>query len=147
MFSFLHWLWLALVVVALAVGVNKVRRHGWEQGAAASVIAVILLVVLVPPLQLLNRVQWAVQFGAVTTTSAPPRVDLCGRRFYPSSETVTLAQARAQEGGPLGVVAHTPAGTPILANPLHAHSGDCIITLYVETKPNSYTVYPLSGGP
>jgi hypothetical protein len=34
-----------------------------------------------------------------------------------------LAQARTQEGGPLKVVAHSPAGTPHLANPSRSHLG------------------------
>jgi len=147
MSHYVYWSGVALVILASAIGVNEVKQHRWRPRPVAIALVVGLIVVFVPPLQLLNRAQWRVQFGTFSATASPPRVQLCGRWFYPDSQTVTLAQARLQEGRPLEMVAQTPAGTPILANAAHAHTGDCIITLYVETVTHRYAVYSLSGGP
>ncbi|MGA2527652.1 MAG: hypothetical protein ABSG36_00665 [Acidimicrobiales bacterium] len=141
------WLGTGLVIVAVAIGLNEVRRQRWHPRPVLIVLVVLLVVAFVPPMELRNRAQWRAEFGTFSATAAPPRVDLCGRRFYPDDETVTLTQAKDQEGRALGVVARTPAGTAILAKTSHAHVGDCILTLYVETAPDRYVVYELSGGP
>ena len=83
------WLGTGLVIVAVAVGINEVRQRRWRPRPVAIALIVIVVIAFVPPMQLLNRAQWRAEFGTFSATASPPRVDLCGRRFFPDAETVT----------------------------------------------------------
>ena len=153
--TFIYWLGLALVLIVVAIGVKEIavglknKEHDSRRLRQITVLLVVgLIVVFVPPLQLLNRAVWRVQFGTFSATSSPPRIDLCGRRFYPSGTTESLAQAQAKQGT-LQVVARTPGGNPILAHFSHPVPGGnvCAFEVYVRTGPNRYLTYGLSGGP
>ena len=79
--------------------------------------------------------------------AAPSRIDRCGRHYYPGSGTLTMPQvqtelARNGERG-LAEIGTTSSGEPIVTN---ASSG-CSMVLYVQTGPDSYVPYVLSGGP
>ena len=121
-----------LIVLALAATLFLVRRPT-RRLVALILIGVVLILALVPPMQALNRLTWYMQFRTFATTSSPPGVELCGRYFKRTSRAMTRAEAEAQSQGPLSVVAHTPAGTPIVAyfsNPV-AFSDLCTFHVYV----------------
>ncbi len=90
-------------------------------------------------------------------TGPPPRVDYCGRRYYPGNQTQTLAEVRAflAENGLTGLtrVATAPSGMPVVANvmPLSVrasyHTKVCTMQVWVQSGPDSYRPYALSGGP
>lgn len=96
-------------------------------------------------------------FGTFDTSGAPPRVDYCGRRYYPGDRTDTLA--RVQEflalNGEFGVtqIDTAPSGMPIIANVMppnvraHFHTTVCTMGLWVQIGPDAYRAYGLSGGP
>jgi hypothetical protein len=96
-------------------------------------------------------------FGTFDTVGAPPRVDYCGRRYYPGSKTETLAQVQAflAENGLNGVtrIDTAPSGEPIVTNIIppsvraHYHTSVCTMELWVQTGPDAYVGYGLSGGP
>lgn len=139
----------ALVLVAVALAVNTVRQDRSRLHSMVIVLVVGLFVIFLPPLQLLYRIEWRVQFGTFSATSEPPRVSLCGWYFYPADQNMSLAQVQETEKArQLKVVARSPAGTPILANIQTTVAGSaCAGAVYVEATPNHYAVYALSGGP
>jgi hypothetical protein len=107
----------------------------------------------VAPTALLNRAK----FGTFDTAGSPPRVDWCGRRYYPGTNTDTLAQVEAfltangQQG--LTRIDTAPSGMPIVANVIpprvlaQYHSDVCAMEVWVQTGPDAYRGYGLSGGP
>jgi len=98
-----------------------------------------------------------VVFGTFDTSSAPPRVDYCGRRYYPGGNVDTLAQVNASLAlnKLYGItrIDSAPSGMPIVANVMSPavrasyHTNVCTMSLWVQTGPDSYLGYGLSGGP
>jgi hypothetical protein len=96
-------------------------------------------------------------FGTFYTTGAPPRVDYCGRRYYPGGGTEPLAAVRAvlakNRRTGLTRIGSTPSGLPIVANVMSAadrasyQTEVCTMMLWVQTGPDAYATYELSGGP
>jgi hypothetical protein len=96
-------------------------------------------------------------FGTFDTAGAPPRVDYCGRRYYPGSNVDTLAQVNAflASNKLYGItrIDTAPSGMPIVANVMSAdlraryHTSVCTMSLWLQTGPDSYLGYGLSGGP
>ena len=96
-------------------------------------------------------------FGTFAVSGAPPRVDYCGRRYYPGSQSQSLAQVEAFtsiNGLPgLQQIDTAPSGMPIVAGvmPLamraRYHTRVCAMSLWVKSGPDSYVAYALSGGP
>ena len=87
--TFTYWFGLALVVIVVAIGLKEIVV-GWRKPTqvtkclvqVAVLFVVLPIIVVVPPMQLLNRASWRFQFGTFSATATPPYVDLCGRRFY-----------------------------------------------------------------
>jgi hypothetical protein len=96
-------------------------------------------------------------FGTFFTTDAPPRVDYCGRRYYPGSRIDSLADVKGflAENGLHGLtrIGSTPSGLPIVANLRSERdktlyqTNVCTMSLWVQTGPDTYQGYGLSGGP
>jgi len=98
-------------------------------------------------------------FGTISTSGAPPRVDYCGRRYYPSDTPVAMSRAQVDaflaENGEHGLdrIDTTPSGLPVLANVMtpevrRAHyTNVCTMGVWVQTGADSYVAYGLSGGP
>jgi len=96
-------------------------------------------------------------FGTFDTSGAPPRVDYCGRRYYPGSNVDTLAQVKAflalDKLYGITRIDTAPSGMPIVANVMSPdlraryHTDVCTMLLWVQTGPDSYLAYGLSGGP
>ena len=98
-------------------------------------------------------------YGTFSTQGPPPRVDYCGRRYYPSE--TGLAETRREIDAFLGMngleglqrIATAPSGMPIVANVIPAdtrvayHTSVCTMILWVQTAPDRYLSYSLSGGP
>jgi hypothetical protein len=98
-------------------------------------------------------------FGTFYTTGAPPRINYCGRTYYPgdTSRTDTLSRvtsflASNQQSG-LTRIGSTPSGMPIVANVMSPetrvsfHTDVCTMEVWVQTGADSYVAYDLSGGP
>jgi hypothetical protein len=100
-----------------------------------------------------------VVFGTISTSGAPPRVDYCGRRYYPSDTPVAMSRAQVDaflaENGEQGLsrIDTAPSGLPVLANVMTPeeriahHTTVCTMGVWVQTGPDSYVPYGLSGGP
>ncbi len=118
----------------------------------ASGIATVAIVAVAPP-----AIHDQIAFGTFDTTATPPRVDYCGRRYYPADRTETLAivQGFLAENGLQGLtqIDTAPSGMPIIANVLppdlraHYHTNVCAMVVWVQTEPDAYVAYSLSGGP
>src|SRR5438445_2421001 len=80
-----------------------------------AIVAVAPTILPAVPTALHNRVA----YGTFETTGAPPRVDYCGRRYYPGNATDTRAEVDAflAKNGVAGLtqVAVAPSGAPIVA--------------------------------
>jgi hypothetical protein len=100
-----------------------------------------------------------VYFGTFYTAGAPPRISYCGRTYYPGDTTradslahlTSFLASNGQSG--LTRVGSTPSGLPIVANVMSLetrasfHTDVCTMEVWVQTGPDSYVVYGLSGGP
>jgi hypothetical protein len=96
-------------------------------------------------------------FGTFDTAGAPPRVDYCGRRYYPGTNVDSLTQVNTflalnnQSG--LTRIDTAPSGMPIVANVMppdvraRYSTNVCTMSLWVQTGPDAYLGYGLSGGP
>ncbi|MGH7764932.1 MAG: hypothetical protein ACREOM_11030 [Candidatus Dormibacteraceae bacterium] len=116
---------------------------------------VTVAIVAVAPIAIQNRLT----YGTFATTGAPPRVDYCGRRYYPATSpaSATLAHVEASlaldERHGLARIGVAPSGMPIVTNlnpsaaPGAHGSNVCTMELWVQTGPDSYAGYSLSGGP
>ena len=116
---------------------------------------VVAEVVVAAPTTIRNRMV----FGTFDTTGAPPRVDYCGRRYFPAEHpsTETLEQVTDSLAGSglrgLTRIDTAPSGMPVVANVLtptqrgQFHTSVCTMVLWVQTGPDSYIAYGLSGGP
>jgi len=86
-------------------------------------------------------------FGTLSTAGAPPRVDYCGRRYYPAEASLATLPSG------LSTIDTAPSGMPVLAPVLTAseqaqhHTNVCTMQLFVQTGSHSYISYGLSGGP
>jgi hypothetical protein len=128
---------------------RRVARIVILLGAAIATVAIYA----VAPSAIHNRLA----FGTFDTVGAPPRVDYCGRRYYPGDKTETLAQIQAflAENRLYGLtrIDTAPSGEPIIANVMphelraHYHTSVCTMGLWVQTGPDVYVGYGLSGGP
>jgi len=104
-------------------------------------------------------IQDQITYGTFASASTPPRVDYCGRRYYPgeTSHVQSLAQVEAllAENGLHGLtqVGTAPSGMPVVTNVLPSgvrvqdHTSVCTMALWVQSGPNAYVAYGLSGGP
>jgi hypothetical protein len=88
----------------------------------------------------------------------PPRINWCGRRYYPATETLTTAQvsalvAASTHEGELTEVARSPWGYMVMAAPMspaQQSSFDtkvCAMVLFIKVGADRYEPYWLSGGP
>jgi hypothetical protein len=111
----------------------------------------------IPVSGLLEAMHNRAVFGTFDTTGAPPRVDYCGRRYYPGDKSETLAEVKAfllvdQLHG-LTQIDSAPSGMPIVTNVIPTdvraayHTNVCAMVLWVQTGPDAYLGYSLSGGP
>ncbi|TME06306.1 MAG: hypothetical protein E6I61_00130 [Chloroflexi bacterium] len=117
--------------------------------------AVTVAIFAVAPTPIHNRLA----YGTFDTTGAPPRVDYCGRRYYPSDQpkTETLAEVEtflARDGlHGLTQVDTAPSGMPVVTNVIppevraQYHTNVCTMVLWVKTGSDAYVGYSLSGGP
>ena len=84
-------------------------------------------------------------------------MDYCGRRYYPGSNTDTRAQIDAllAVNGIHGLtrIDTAPSGMAIVANVMPTqvraqyHTNVCTMEIWVQTGPDAYLGYGLSGGP
>jgi hypothetical protein len=100
-----------------------------------------------------------VYFGTFYTAGAPPRISYCGRTYYagatPRTDSLTHVTAYLAANGTSGLtqIDSTPSGLPIVANVMSeetkaSHSTDvCAMEVWVQTGPDGYVGYGLSGGP
>ena len=98
-----------------------------------------------------------VVFGEFYSAGAPPRIEYCGRRYYRTERILTLVQVKedlaANNLGGLTRVDSTPSGMPVVANVLSPaqraafSSNVCTMILWVQTGPDAYVTYGISGGP
>lgn len=125
---------------------------------ALSIVVVGYAALVVPVPALGNRLA----FGTFSTQGPPPRIDYCGRRYYPDSnfpnsavESGRAVGAELSANGQTGLtrVGTTPSGMPILTNVMTPavrasfHTSVCTMVVWVQTGPDSYLGYGLSGGP
>ena len=98
-----------------------------------------------------------VTFGTFSTTGSPPRVEWCGRTYDRGTSVKSLAgvQAFLAQNGQHGLtrIGSTPSGSPIVAfvmSPAERsayHTNICTMEVFVQTGPDRYLPYGLSGGP
>jgi hypothetical protein len=140
------------MAVREAMGVSDVRRLNPPQVRWQAALAVIgLAAILAVASELSTYATW----GTVRPSAGPPpRIDWCGRRYYPSSRAISAEQvATVPDGSRLRAVASTPSGEPVLAAPMTAvqqssyHTNICAMAVYVKVSADSYLPYGLSGGP
>jgi len=101
-------------------------------------------------------------FGTFSTEGPPPRIDYCGRRYYPNSnfpnstygsESAVATELLANGQTGLTLIGTTPSGMPISANVMTAaqrasfHTSVCTMVVWVHVSPDRYLAYGLSGGP
>ena len=130
-------------------------RHLARRGVA-------VLAVLATAAALIGLGAYRLAYGTFAFWAEPARISWCGRDYLPGGDTL-LARAEVEQqrgtlGGdqpyPLVQVARVPpvVGDPVLASvtpperrdPLHL---PCAMVLYLQTGPDSYRPYALSGGP
>lgn len=96
-------------------------------------------------------------YGTFDTTGAPPRVDYCGRRYYPGRSIDTLVQVHnflaLNHLQGLTRIGTAPSGMPIVAYVAPPsvrakfHTDVCAMEVWVRSGSDSYVGYGLSGGP
>jgi hypothetical protein len=126
-------------------------RTGWLVALAAALVIVVSVPVAATAIH--NRLT----FGTFSTSGPPPRVGWCGRTYLPGASKESLAgvQAFLEENGLHGLtrIGSTPSGLPIVANVMMPaerasfHTNICTMSLWVQTGPDQYLPYGLSGGP
>jgi hypothetical protein len=119
-------------------------------------IALLAVVVVTP------AIERRLAFGTFSTNGPPPRIDYCGRRYYPDSnfpnsvsQSGSAVAAELSANGQTGLtrVGTTPSGMPILANIMTPaqrasfHTSVCTMVIWVQTGSDRYLGYGLSGGP
>jgi hypothetical protein len=132
---------------------------GWRHTAIVlALVAIALLAVAVATPAIERRLA----FGTFSTEGPPPRIDYCGRRYYPDSNFPNSAHrsgsavaAELSANGPTGLtrIGTTPSGMPISANIMtraqraSLHTSVCTMGVWVQVGPDRYLAYGLSGGP
>lgn len=96
-------------------------------------------------------------FGTFSMSGPPPRVDWCGRRYYPGASEESLAGVQdflaLNREHALIRIGSTPSGLAIVANVMTPaeraayHTNICTMEVFVQTGPDQYLPYGLSGGP
>ena len=98
-------------------------------------------------------------FGTFYTTGAPPKITYCGREYVlsdpPGIDTLAHVSAFLAANGQNGLtrIGSTPSGLPIVANVMSAEmkaslsTNVCTMEVWVQTAPDRYVAYGLSGGP
>jgi len=134
-------------------------RVRWRHFAIVPVIVGIALLAVLVVFPAIGR---RLAFGTFSTEGPPPRIDYCGRRYYPDSNFPNSAyesgSSVAQElsaNGEAGLtrIGTTPSGMPILANIMTPaqrasfHTSVCTMVVWVQAVPDRYLAYGLSGGP
>lgn len=116
---------------------------------------VTIAIFAVAPTSIQNRMV----YGTFSIFGTPPRVDFCGRRYYPGSAAAPESRARVDfflaENGQRGLarVGTTPSGMPVVANLMsperrsQLHTSVCTMEVWVQSGPDAYVPYGLSGGP
>ena len=106
-----------------------------------------------------NLIHDRLAFGTIASAGPPPRVDYCGRRYYPAdapqAQTLAEVQASLAQNGLHGLttVDTAPSGMPVVANVMSTetrasyHTNVCTMALWVKTGTDAYVGYSLSGGP
>jgi hypothetical protein len=106
-----------------------------------------------------NAIHNRLAYGTFDTAGIPPRIDYCGRRYYPAdqpkTETITQVDALLARNGLHGLtqVDTAPSGMPVVTNVISPslraryHTNVCAMRLWVKSGSNSYIGYSLSGGP
>ena len=107
-------------------------------------------------------IQRRLAYGTFSTQGPPPRIDYCGRRYYPDSNfpnsTDVSGSALAAElsaNGQTGLtrIGTTPSGMEISANIMtpaqraSLHTSVCTMVVWVHVGSDRYLAYGLSGGP
>ena len=134
-------------------------RVRWRHVAIVPAILVIAFLTVLVVTPAIGR---RLAFGTFSTEGPPPRIDYCGRRYYPDSNFPNSAyesgSSVAQElsaNGETGLtrIGTTPSGMPILANIMTRaqrasfHTSVCTMVVWVHVGPDRYLAYGLSGGP
>jgi hypothetical protein len=103
-----------------------------------------------------------VAYGTFAFWTEPPRISWCGRDYLPSPTTVLTRDAVEQQPAalpgdqpyPVVQVGLVPPiiGRPVLASVTPQATRDrlgipCAMVVYLQTGPDSYRPYVLSGGP
>lgn len=105
-----------------------------------------LLVVPAVGVEAWNRVS----FGTFALAGSPPRIDWCGRRYYPAP-AVTVGQPPAIGGGVWRQVLLTPQRRAVYAYVIppaaRAAGTPCAMAVYLRRGAQSFRPYGLSGGP
>jgi hypothetical protein len=98
-------------------------------------------------------------FGTFATAGAPPRVDYCGRRYYPADPPRSMSRKEIVDSlarnGLTGTtqIDTAPSGMSVITNVLppqvraEFHTNVCTMEVWVQTGPDAYVAYGLSGGP
>jgi hypothetical protein len=96
-------------------------------------------------------------YGTVSTEGTPPRIHFCDRNYLPARapESQRAVDEFLAKNGRQGLerIGTTPAGMPVLSNLLAPaerasfHTAVCTMSIWVETGPDEYLAYGLSGGP
>jgi hypothetical protein len=125
-------------------------------GVALSLAAVLVLAGFV------GEVVYGAAYGTLAFWSVPPQISWCGRTYLPSTgPALSLAAVQQQRAAlpgdqpyPVVQVARIPplVGRRLLASVTPQASRDrlnvpCAMVVYLETDPDSYRPYELSGGP
>jgi len=122
---------------------------------AAVVVAVLVLAGLT------GELVYRGAYGTFAWWSDPARISYCGRDYLPSAMTVTHARIEHERAAllkdppyPVVTVAKVPPviGRPLLASvtPEVRRAGSqlpCAMVVYLETGPDAYRPYVISGGP
>ena len=118
---------------------------------AAGIVAAVLLAVGIPAMQ--NRLT----YGTFSTQGPPPRVDYCGRRYYPgsSAESRSSVDAFLAKNGASGLtrVGTTPSGMPVVANVMSPatraayHTSVCTMGVWSRRVPIATSRTVLAEGP
>jgi len=134
-------------------------RIGWRHMAIvlALVGIVVLAVVMATP-----AIERRLAFGTFSTEGPSPRIDYCGRRYYPDSnfpnsayESESAVAAELSANGQRGMtrMRTTPSGMPISASIMTPaqrasfQTSVCTMVVWVHVGPDRYLAYGLSGGP
>jgi hypothetical protein len=98
-------------------------------------------------------------YGTVSTEGTPPLIRYCDRTYLPAPITATQSRREVDEflatNGLHGLepIGTTPSGMPVMTNFIppaaraSTHTAVCTMGIWVETGPDRYLAYGLSGGP